>query len=128
MHFLKPCTCIYIDHSARGTEWTRERDRKHREVSRQPSLSIYDIDHNIVALAVNLWIPTTAARVRPQVTYCGICSGHSGGTGACLLRVHRFPLPILTSLKAPYPSVARGCYSTPISARRTKWRQYHPTK
>jgi hypothetical protein len=40
---------------------------------------------------------TAAAPVQSQVISCEICGGHSS-IGACVLRVIRFPLPILISL------------------------------
>jgi hypothetical protein len=43
---------------------------------------------------VNRGLPTAAARVRIQVRSSEICGGESGA-GAGLLRVFRFPLPIL---------------------------------
>jgi hypothetical protein len=46
-----------------------------------------------IAQAVSSLFPTAAARIRSQVRLCGICGGQSG-TGAGLLRVFRFPLPI----------------------------------
>jgi hypothetical protein len=46
-----------------------------------------------VAQAVSLWLPTLAARVRVRRAY-GVCGGQSG-TGAGVLRVLRFPLPII---------------------------------
>jgi hypothetical protein len=46
-----------------------------------------------VAQAVSRWLPTAAARVRIRAA-CGVCGGQSG-TGAGLLRVLRFPLPII---------------------------------
>jgi hypothetical protein len=57
-----------------------------------------------------------------------ICGGQSG-TGVGFLRVLRFPLPILIPPTAPHSlsSIIRGWYSRPISGRRTKWTQSHPT-
>jgi hypothetical protein len=46
-----------------------------------------------VAQAISRWFPTAAARVRVRAA-CGVCGGQSG-TGAGLLRVLRFPLPII---------------------------------
>jgi hypothetical protein len=42
-------------------------------------------------------------------------------------RVLRFPLPILIPLTAPQSTIVRGWYNGPISGRRTKWTQSHPT-
>jgi hypothetical protein len=72
-------------------------------------------------------LPTVAARVRAQVRSCGICGGQSG-TGASFLRVLRFPLSILIPPTAPHSSfITRGWYNGPISGRRTKWTESHPT-
>jgi hypothetical protein len=58
---------------------------------------------------------------------CGICDGQIG-SGVGFLRVLQFPLPILISPTAPRSSsVIQGCYNRPISGRRTKWTQFHPT-
>jgi hypothetical protein len=53
-----------------------------------------------IAQAVSRWLPTAVARVRARVWSCGICGGQSG-TGAGLLRVLRFPLPIFIPPIAP---------------------------
>jgi hypothetical protein len=81
-----------------------------------------------IAQAVSRRLPTAAGRVRVQVRSRGICSGQSG-TGAGFLRVHRFPLPILIPPTAPHSSssIIRGWYNRPISGRRTKWTQPHPS-
>jgi hypothetical protein len=56
-----------------------------------------------------------------------ICGGQSG-TGAGFLRVLRIPLPILIPPTAPHSSsIVRGWYNRPVSGRRTKWTQSHPT-
>jgi hypothetical protein len=55
------------------------------------------------AQAVSRRLPTAADRVRAQVRSCGICGGQSG-TGAGLLRVLGFPLPILIPPTAPHSS------------------------
>jgi hypothetical protein len=55
--------------------------------------SICQIGRAIVQ-AVSRRLPTVAARVRSQVRSRGICGGQSG-TGASVLRVLWFPLPIL---------------------------------
>jgi hypothetical protein len=52
-----------------------------------------------VAQAVSRWLPTAAARVRVRAAY-GVCGGQRG-TGAGILRVLRFPLPIIPPI---YPS------------------------
>jgi hypothetical protein len=80
-----------------------------------------------IAQAVSRWLPTAAAWVRARVRSCGIC-GEQSGTGAAFLRILRFPLPILTPPTAPHSSsIVRGWYSRPVSGRRTKWTQSHPT-
>jgi hypothetical protein len=45
------------------------------------------------------------------------------------LRIFRFPLPNLIPLTAPHSpsSIIGGWYNRPISGRRTKWTQSHPT-
>jgi hypothetical protein len=50
--------------------------------------------------AVSRRLPTAMARVRAQVTSCGIRGGQSG-TGAGFLRVLWFPLPIIIPQNAP---------------------------
>jgi hypothetical protein len=81
----------------------------------------------VIAQAVSRRLPIAAARVRAQVRSCGICGGQSG-TGVGFFRVLRFPLPILIPQIAPHSSsIIRGCYIRPISGRRTKWTQSHPT-
>jgi hypothetical protein len=80
--------------------------------------------------AVNRRLPTAAARVRSQVTSCGIYGGQSVA-GAGIVWVLRFLLPILippTSLRSSSSSsIVLGWYNRPISGRRTKWTQSHPT-
>jgi hypothetical protein len=80
----------------------------------------------LIAQAISRWLPTAAARVRAQVRSCGICGGQSG-TGACFLRVFRFPLPILIPPTARHSSIIWCLYNTVSSGRRTKWTQSHPT-
>jgi hypothetical protein len=70
-----------------------------------------------IAQAINRRIPTAATRVLSQVRSCGICG----------VRVLRFPLPILTPPSAPYSSIIRDWFNSPISGRRTKWTQSQPT-
>jgi hypothetical protein len=62
---------------------------------------LFFLDHTrdrAIARAVSRWLPTAATRVRFQVKSLGTC----GGTGAGLLRVLRFPLPVLTPSTAVY--------------------------
>jgi hypothetical protein len=80
-----------------------------------------------LAQAVSRWLPTAAARVRTKVRSCAICGGQSG-TGIGFLSAYRFPLPVLIPPTAPdSPSIIWGWYNRPISGRRTKWTQSHPT-
>jgi hypothetical protein len=51
------------------------------------------LDGRAVAQAVRRWLPTAAVRVRVRAA-CGFCGGQSD-TGAGLLRVLRFPLPMI---------------------------------
>jgi hypothetical protein len=53
-----------------------------------------------IAQAVSRWLPTAAARVGARVWSCGICGGQIG-TGADVLRVLRFPLPIFIPPNSP---------------------------
>jgi hypothetical protein len=81
----------------------------------------------LVVQAVSRRFPTGAARVRAQVMSCGICGGQSG-TGAGIIRVLLFPLPILIPPTTPLSSsVIRGGYNRPVSGRRTKWTWSHLT-
>jgi hypothetical protein len=81
-----------------------------------------------IAQAVSRQVPRAAARVRAQVTICGICGGQSD-TGAGFILVLRFPLPLLfPPIAAQSSSVIRGWYNRPNSGRRTKWTQSHPKK
>jgi hypothetical protein len=81
-----------------------------------------------IAQAVSRRLPSSAALVRARVRSCGICGGQSG-PGAGFLRVLRFPLPILIPPTAPHSSstIIRGWHNRPVSGRRTKWTQSHPT-
>jgi hypothetical protein len=91
------------------------------------SVKEMDLIGRAIAQAVSRRLPTAAVRVRAQVRSCGICGGQSG-TGAGFLRVFRFPLPILIPPTAPHSSsIIRGWYNRPVSGRRTKWTQSHPT-
>jgi hypothetical protein len=82
-----------------------------------------------IAQAVSRRLPTAAARVRAQVSSCGICGGQND-TGAGSLPVLRLPVPILIPTAVPHlsSSIIRGWYSRPISGRRTEWTQSHPTQ
>jgi hypothetical protein len=80
------------------------------------------------AQAVSRRLPTAAARVRAQVKSCGTCGGQSGTRAGFLLAL-RFPLPIFIPSTAPHSSsITRGWYNRPVSGRRTKWTQSHPTQ
>jgi hypothetical protein len=81
-----------------------------------------------ITQAVSRQLPTAAARVRAKVRRCGICGGQSSN-GAGFHLVLQFPLPVLITPTAPHspPSVIRGWYNRPITGRRTKWTQPHPT-
>jgi hypothetical protein len=89
--------------------------------------SLYSFESRAIAQAVSRRLSTAAARVRAKVRSCEICGGKSG-TGAGFLRVLWFPLPILIPPTAPHlSSIIRGWYNRPVSGRRTKWTQSHPT-
>jgi hypothetical protein len=83
--------------------------------------TLYSLATNSVcramAQAVSRRLPTAAARVQAQVRSCGIRGGQSG-TGTGLVRVLRFPLPILIPPTAPHSSssIIRGWYNRPIVA------------
>jgi hypothetical protein len=69
-----------------------------------------------IAQAVSRWLSIAAARVRARAWSSGICGGQSC-TGAGLLRVLRFPLPILIRPTAPLSSpIIRGWYSRSVVA------------
>jgi hypothetical protein len=71
--------------------------------------------------------PTAAVRVRAQVRTCGTCGGQSV-TGAGLLRVLGFPYQFsFHRLLHIHHLSSGGWYNGPISGRRTKWTQSHPT-
>jgi hypothetical protein len=57
------------------------------------------------------------------------CGGQNG-TGTGFLRILRFPLPILIPPTDPQSpsSIIRGWHNRPVSGRRTKWTQSHPTQ
>jgi hypothetical protein len=84
-----------------------------------------------MAHAVSRRLPTAAARVRAQVRSREICCGQNG-SGAGILQVLRFPLPILIPAIAPHSSsIIRGLYNRPVNGRRTKWTHKvspHPKK
>jgi hypothetical protein len=86
------------------------------------------LEGRAVAQAVSRRLLTAAARVRSQISLCGICGGLRD-TGAGFLRVLRFPLIILIPPTAPHSSLSiiRCWYNRPISGRRTKWTQSHST-
>jgi hypothetical protein len=83
------------------------------------------VDGHAITEAGSCRISTAAAGIISKVKLCGICGGQSG-TGAYLLRVFRFFLPILIPPSAPYSSIIRRWYNWPISGRRAKWTQSHP--
>jgi hypothetical protein len=51
----------------------------------------------VVAQGISVRLPTAAARVRARAKSCGICGGQSR-TGAGILRILRFPLPLIQFL------------------------------
>jgi hypothetical protein len=81
-----------------------------------------------MAQAVSRRLPTAVDRPPSQVRLCGICGGQSG-IGEIFLLVLRFLLPILIQCTTPHSSssVIRGWYNRPVSGRRIKWTQSHPT-
>jgi hypothetical protein len=75
-----------------------------------------------IAQAVSRRLPIPAARVKS----CGICVGQSG-TGAGIIRVLRFPLPIrIPPIATQASCIIQGWYNRPNSGRSTKWTQSHP--
>jgi hypothetical protein len=90
---------------------------------------VMSINDRAIAQALVAGFPQrrSAVGVRSRVKSRGICCGQSG-IGAGILRVLRFPLPILIQPTAPYSSsIVRGWYNMPVSSRRTKRTQSHPT-
>jgi hypothetical protein len=83
-----------------------------------------------ITQAVSRLLPTSVARVRSQVMSCGIC-GEESGDGASLVRVLRFPLPILIPLTASHTASGAGtidqCFSTagprPSTGRPSSYRK-----
>jgi hypothetical protein len=59
-----------------------------------------------IAQAVSHWLPTAAAQVCIRAA-CGVCGGKSD-TGACFLRVLRFPLPIIPPISPSSRSPGAG--------------------
>jgi hypothetical protein len=100
-----------------------------KTVFRRGIYNAFDLNGRVdraIAQAVSRWLLTASAKVRAQVTSCGICDGQSGN-GAGFLRVLRFPLPILITPTAPRSSsVIQGWYNRTIIGRRTKCTQSHP--
>jgi hypothetical protein len=90
------------------------------------SVAISSVLGSAIAQAVSRRFPTVAVRARAQVKSRAVCGGQSGA-GAGFLRARRFPLPILIPPNTPYSFIIRGWYNGPISGRRTKWTQSHPT-
>jgi hypothetical protein len=100
---------------------------RRREAQKTPHLT--NMEECYLLSVTRPLVPSATATipVRAQVRSRGICGGQSG-TGAGFIRVFRFSLPILISLTAPHSSsIIQGWYSRPISGRRTKWTQSHPT-
>jgi hypothetical protein len=80
-------------------------------------LWFFSLSQNVCSLRNKpLYIPPLRPRVRALVTWCGICDRQSR-TGACFLRVRRFPLQIIPSID-PHSStfIIRAWYSRPAVA------------
>jgi hypothetical protein len=93
----------------------------------QIHILLYITSGRALVKAVSRLLHTVAARVRTQVSSCGICGAQSD-TGAGFLRVLPFPLLIRIPPIALHPSAfIRGWYSRPGSGRRTERTQSHPT-
>jgi hypothetical protein len=133
--FHSGCLCI-----GQQQEWRRDEERKtfknwenNNENKEMKGKRISNLRRRgrAIAQTVSRRLPTAAARVRAQVKSCGTCC-EQNGTGAGFLRVLQFPLPILIPPTAPHSSsssssIIWGWYKRPISGRRTKWTQSHPT-
>jgi hypothetical protein len=97
-----------------------------KETSRENVRIQCGLSGGATAQAVSRWLPTDANQVRSQVRSCGIC-GEQCSIGTGFRRAHRFLLPILIPLTAPYSSsIIRGWQNRLNSGRRTKWTQSHP--
>jgi hypothetical protein len=80
-----------------------------------------------IAQAVSRRHPTAAARVRAHVKSCGICGGQRHwGRFSPNISVS-FPILIPPTVPHSPTSIIQGWYNRPISGRRTKWTQSHPT-
>jgi hypothetical protein len=78
----------------------------------------------VVAQAVSRRIPTAAARVHVRAAY-EVCGGQSG-TGPGILRVFRFPLPIISPI-SPSSYSPLGSHNRPISGRSAELTQLDST-
>jgi hypothetical protein len=70
-----------------------------------------------IAQAVSRWLPTAVTRVRVLAEHVGLCGGQSG-TVAGVLRVLRFPPPVI---------ITRGWHNRPIGGRSAEWTQLDST-